>query len=183
LQVTQAKEVSMSEVNTRGRKAVALAIGMIVAMTALLAGCSQASGAATYDSLDSLAAASTAITAGSVTEQHEGKQAGTTVIISSFKVTNAPSNPNLGKNAHGDTAAIAVGDTVQISQPKSDATLLKKGERYLLFLTASTEQGATAKDYSITGAVSGLYHWDGTAYSRIAKAPGDTLPDTISEAR
>ena len=117
-----------------------------------------------------------------MTKQHEEDGAGATVIVSSFTVTNAPANPSLGKNAHADSAAIAVGDTLQVRQPKSETARLQKGDEYLLFLTPSTEQGATTKDYSITGAVSGLYHWDGTAYSRVVKVPGDTLPDTISKA-
>ena len=172
----------MSNVTIRSRKVAALIISVIVATTAVLTGCSQSSGAEQYDSLDSLAAASTAIVAGSVTKQHEEDGAGATVIVSSFTVTNAPANPSLGKNAHADSAAIAVGDTLQVRQPKSETARLQKGDEYLLFLTPSTEQGATTKDYSITGAVSGLYHWDGTAYSRVVKVPGDTLPDTISKA-
>ena len=175
----------MSIVNIRHRKVAALAISVIVVATVALTGCSQSnsetSSAKQYDSLDSLAADSTAIVAGSVTKQYEKDGSDTSVIISAFKVTNSPTNPSLGNNVRADSAAIAVGDTILVEQPKSETSRLHKGDEYLLFLTPSTVHGATTKDFSITGAVAGLYLWDGAAYSRVVKVPGDTLPDTISK--
>jgi hypothetical protein len=178
------KEVQMSLLKFRRRK-VALAISVIVAATFVLTGCSQ-SGSETgsakhYDSMDSLAADSTAIVVGSVTKQFEKDGSDAPVIVSEFKVTNSPANPSLGKNVHADSAAIAVGDTILVRQPKETKSRLHKGDEYLLFVAPSTAHSSTTNDFSITGTVAGLYHWDGTAYSRVVKVAGDTLPDTISK--
>lgn len=173
----------MSIVNIRRRKVATLAISVIVLATVALTGCTQShSETKNYDSLDSLAADSTAIVAGSVTKQYEKDESDTSVIISAFKVTNSPANPSLGNNVDADSAAIAVGDTILVRQPKSETSRLHKGDDYLLFVTPSTVHGATTKEFSITGAVAGLYLWDGATYSRVVKVPGDTLPDTISKA-
>jgi hypothetical protein len=181
----QTKEVPMSMLKFGRRNLATLVISVIVAATFVLTGCSQSgsetSSAKHYDSMDSLAADSTAIVVGTVTKQYEKDGSDASVIVSEFKVTNSPANPSLGNKVHADSAAIVVGDTILVRQSKEEKSRLQKGDEYLLFVAPSTAEGSTANDFSITGTVAGLYHWNGTAYSRVVKVAGDTLPDTISK--
>ncbi|KAF2415463.1 hypothetical protein B2K11_19945 [Microbacterium sp. B35-30] len=98
--------------------------------------------------------------------------------ISSVKVTNAPTNPQLGANLADRPEPAAVGDTVEVRQELSPT--LELGEEYFLFLTPTMLPGEAATQYFVTGAVAGLYLRHDDEFRRVVPGSGDTLPDTIS---
>ncbi|MFH8251065.1 hypothetical protein ACH3VR_11915 [Microbacterium sp. B2969] len=167
---------SSSEVRRTKRPTAAVVMGLTIVT---LVGCSQSvSGSrhTLYDSIDALAADSSAIVVGTVTSHHvEGE--GT---VSSVQVSNAPTNPQLGANVEGGACDIAVGDVVdvrEIGEPHLDA-----GGDYLLFLTPTMLTADAAADYYVTGADAGIYVRDGDVMRRLVTDSGDALPETISIA-
>ncbi len=157
---------------TRQIATLALAVGI-----AVLAGCSQSSSGSRhtlYDSIDELAADSSSIVVGTVTDQ--STQDGATV--SSVEVANAPTNPQIGGNLadRGDPAE--VGETVEVRQ--DSPPFLETGAQYLLFLTPTMLSGAPATQLFITGAGAGAYVRDGDEFHRVIVDSGDNLPDTIT---
>lgn len=159
----------------------------LVAVIVAIAGCSTGgtsdpasagSRAALYDSIDDLAADSTAIVGGTVTEQ--STQGDTTVSV--ILVGTAPSSPQLGANLSVPLSDIRVGDTVQVRQDPSSRPLLEIGEEYFLWLTPSALPGAAASQFFITGSNAGIYVRDGDVARRVAPDSGDTLPATITIA-
>lgn len=162
---------------TRTWRMAAAAVVVCIAAIAPLTGCVQSSSVsrhALYDGIDGLAADSSSIVVGTVSEQHE--QDGAT--ISSLNVSNAPANPQLGNNLTERVDPAAVGDIVEVRQDTTPH--LEVGTEYLLFLTPSMLPGAAGTQLSITGAVAGLYVRSGDDYKRVVNDSGDTLPDTIT---
>jgi hypothetical protein len=170
-------EVAMGRLGLR-----ALAAAAVIAGLSVMAGCiSGESGSRhkLYHDIDDLARDSSAIVVGTVSDQHF-EQGELPTTISTVEVTNVPENPQLAGNIEGGVSHIEVGDTVavrQIGGAGSDAGILTPGHRYLLFLTPSMLEGDAASQYFITGAVAGLYTWDGSQFTRTPS--DDTLPDTI----
>lgn len=155
------------------------------ALICALTGCSSsASGsrANLYESIDDLAGDSTAIVIGTVTSQRQDDDA----IISTFEVSNAPTNPQLGANVEGADSLLVAGDTVEVRQMDSGAAssaaapLLESDQEYLLFLTPSMLAGDAATQFYVTGAEAGLYIRDGDEFRRVMTDTGDILPETIS---
>ena len=157
----------------------ALALVIVATVPAALTGCASASSsgsrAVLYDSIDALAADSSAIVVGTVSEQ----QTDGDTTISSIEVENAPTNPQLGANVEDETeTVVAVGDVVVVRQ--DSAPMLTPGDQYMLFLTPSMLEGDAASQYFITGAEAGLYVRDGEEFRRVVGDSGDELPETIS---
>ncbi|MFE5409601.1 hypothetical protein [Microbacterium sp. NPDC056569] len=156
---------------------------MIAALTACTTS-SSGSRATLYESLDALAADSSVIVVGTVTEQRGDpateQHGGPETTVSSVDVTNVPANPQLAANLDATHATVAVGDVVEVRQ--DTGPVLTLGEEYMLFLTPSMLSGDAASDYFITGAVAGLYERDGDEFRRVALDSGDTLPETIAIA-
>lgn len=152
-----------------------IALCVIVLITT--AACSSSSSGSRhtlYDSIDSLAADSSAILVGTVSDQSTA--GGTTV--SSVAVTNAPTNPQLGGNLADPPEPPAAGDVVEVREDQTPT--LSPGEEYLLFLTPTMLPGDASTQYFITGAVAGIYVRDGEGFRRAVPDSGDTLPDTIT---
>ena len=165
--------------DARARRVAAAALAAIA--LAVLTGCSgsgssSASRATLYDSVEGLAADSSAIVVGTVT--HRSRDGSATV--ASVEVDNAPANPQLGANLDGEYAPVAVGDVVEVRQDAEP--LLADGTEYLLFLTPTMLPGDAASQYFVTGAVAGLYERDGDEFRRVVPDSGDTLPETFSIA-
>lgn len=160
-----------------GRRGILLAISVVV--TCMLTACAggvSGSRATLYDSIDALAADSSAIVVGAVALQRtEGDYT-----ISSFVVESSPTNPQLGANLEDGAQAIEPGDVVEVRQ-MTDPRLVRGG-RYALFLTETGLPGDAAGQYYVTGAVAGIYVRDGDGFRRVVPDSGDTLPETIQLA-
>ena len=154
------------------------ALGVVLA--AALAACTTTGSSGSrhklYDSIDALAAESSVIVVGTVTEQ----RGDTTTTISSVEVSNTPANPQLGAGLDGEHVPVVVGDAVEVRQDV--APFLAPGGEYMLFLTPSMLPGDAASQYFITGAEAGLYQRDGDRFRRVVMDSGDTLPETITVA-
>jgi len=140
---------------------------------------SAGSRATLYDSIDELAADSTAIISGVVTDQFT--EGDTTVSV--IPVDNAPFSPQLAANIGMPPSDIQVGDTVRVRQDPSSRPLLEIGKEYFLWLTPTMLPGAPASQFFITGSNAGIYISDGETAQRAAPDSGDDLPPTITIAR
>ncbi|KAF2414317.1 hypothetical protein B1729_05210 [Microbacterium sp. B35-04] len=98
--------------------------------------------------------------------------------ISSVKVTNAPTNPQLGANLADPAGGPAAASLEEGRQELSPT--LELGEEYFLFLTPTMLPGEAATQYFVTGAVAGLYLRHDDEFRRVVPDSGDTLPDTIT---
>jgi hypothetical protein len=155
-----------------------IAAGVLAAVCALSACMSASSGSrhTLYDSIDALAADSSAIVVGAVALQRtEGDST-----ISSFVVETSPTNPQLGANIDGGAGSIEPGDVIEVRQ-MTDPRLVRGGQ-YALFLTPTMLSGEAASQYYVTGAEAGIYVRDGDVFRRVATDSGDTLPDTLDIA-
>lgn len=152
---------------------------IIITAIGALSGCAPSSSGSRhtlYDDIDGLAADSSSIVVGTVSEQTAVDDGA----VSSVEVTNAPTNPQLGGNLAERGNSIAVGDTVEVRQVA--APFLEVGTEYLLFLTPSMLEGDAATQFYVTGADAGIYIRDGDEFRRVAVNSGDTLPSIISIA-
>lgn len=158
--------------------------GATIAALVLAACASSSSGsrATLYESIDQLAADSSAIVVGTV----HGQRTEGDVTISSVEVTHSSFNPQLGANLT-DESAVAAGDVVEVRQDVASshtggdhAPLLSDGDQYMLFLTPTMLEGDAAAQYFITGAVAGLYVRDGADFRRVVTDSGDALPERIA---
>lgn len=161
---------------TRGLGAAALGIALATALVACTTTGSSGSRHTLYESIDALAADSSVIVVGTVTEQ----RGDATTTVSSIEVSNAPANPQLGAALDGEHATVAVGDVVEVRQ--DIAPFLAPGGEYMLFLTPSMLPGEAASQYFVTGAEAGIYQRDGDEFRRVVMDSGDTLPETIAVA-
>jgi hypothetical protein len=166
----------------------AAAAMVVVALMLGAAGCSSSapsdessagSRATLYDSVDELAADSTAIINGVVTDQFTEGDATVSVI----PVDNVPFSPQLAANAGTPPSDVQVGDTVQVRQDPSSRPLLEIGKEYFLWLTPTMLPGAAASQFFVTGSNAGIYISDGDAARRAAPDSGDDLPATITIGR
>lgn len=161
--------------------AILTTVTFILALT----GCTSSSSgsrATLYESIDDLARDSTAIVVGTVTSQRQDDEA----MISTFEVSNAPTNPQLGANVESADSPLVEGDIIEVRQMDSGAEssmaapLLASDQEYLLFLTPSMLAGDAATQFYVTGAQAGLYVRDGDEFRRVVMDTGDTLPETIT---
>lgn len=161
---------------------------VIVALIVGAAGCSNSaspdtssagSRATLYNSIDELAADSTAIISGVVTDQFT--EGDTTVSV--IAVDSAPSSPQLAANIGMPSSDIQVGDTVHVRQDPSSRPLLEIGKEYFLWLTPTMLPGAAASQFFITGSNAGMYIGEGETAQRAAPDSGDDLPATITIGR
>ncbi|MFE1664943.1 hypothetical protein [Microbacterium sp. P02] len=134
-----------------------------------------------YESIDDLARDSTAIVVGTVTTQRQSDDA----MVSTFQVSNAPTNPQLGGDLDSADVPPVAGDIVEVRQMDSAgsslaAPLLEPTREYLLFLTPSMLGGDAATQYYVTGGEAGLYIREGDEFRRMVTDSGDTLPETIT---
>lgn len=160
----------------RTRTMIAAAVlAAVCALTACTGG-SSGSRHKLYDSIDALAADSSAIVLGEVVRQRTEGDA----TLSSVVVESAPTNPQLGAEVEGGASAIEPGDVVEVRQMA--APYLVSGGQYALFLTPTMLEGALASQYYITGAEAGIYAREGDSLHRVALDSGDDLPETIELA-
>ncbi|MCW3491764.1 hypothetical protein [Microbacterium sp. SSM24] len=157
----------------------ALTAALVLAAACALSGCTGGSSGSRhtlYDSIDALAADSSAIVVGEVARQRtEGE-----TTISSVVVGSAPTNPQLGAEVDGGASAIESGDVVDVRQTTSP--YLEVGGRYALFLTPTMLEGDAASQFYVTGAEAGIYACEADSCHRVALDSGDDLPETIELA-
>jgi hypothetical protein len=157
----------------------AMSVAGVLAAACLLASCTSASSGSRhmlYDSIDALAADSSAIVVGAVGLQRTDGDA----TISSILVETAPTNPQLGAAVEGGASTIEPGDVIDVRQT-TDPRLVR-GAQYALFLTPTMLPGDAATQYFVTGAVAGIYVRDGDEFRRVVPDSGDTLPETMQIA-
>jgi hypothetical protein len=151
----------------------------VVVTLAGIAGCSISAGssdsrAKLYDTMEALARDSAVIVIGPVTGQRPDGD----TTVSMVAVASAPSSPGLGENVA--TAAVAVGDAVEVRQDPASRPLLSVGAEYVLWLTPSMLPGDAADQFFITGSIAGAYMREGHIARRLDPASGDQLPDTVT---
>jgi len=157
----------------QGAAASVLALVAVIGLTACAAS-SSGSRHTLYDGIESIAADSSDIIIGTVRSQGGDGDA----TVATVEVENTPTSPQLGSNLDVDTGTIEVGDLIEVRQQTDDT--LSTGSQYLLYVTPTMLPGDAAGQYSVTGAVAGIYVRDGDEFRRVVTDSGDTLPETIS---
>lgn len=141
------------------------------------------------------------VVVGSVLSQREVVEQETLHTISTIEVQKEFQPRSLGvelherarpENARGPLSAQRPGrgETIEIRQygsatmQETVAPLLIAGETYLLFINLTGLEGAAASQYYITGSEAGIYRGAGgpRGFERVAKEPGDKLPELIKES-
>ncbi|MFJ2370624.1 hypothetical protein [Microbacterium sp. NPDC087665] len=146
-----------------------------------------------YPDVTSLAADSSAVV-DVVVESQEVVQAEIPYTLSTVTVVEPFQPKALAANLDA-AAPVAAAETLVIRQLGSTeevtvpAPLLKVGERYLLFVTATMMEGEASSQFYVTGVSAGIYESEivgearagevGT-YTRVDPESGDTLPATLS---
>ena len=173
-------------VTVRRFNALAVAAGIAL----LLVGCTtqsvDGSRHTLYESVNDLAAASTAIIVGTVSDQMT-LDADVPTTVSTFNVQKTFSMSTLGKAVDGEISTVDVGAEIAVRQPgtagmsSTPAPLLEKGTSYLLFITPTMLNDSSASSqFYVTGGDAGLYMTEGSEFVRVVNDSGDSLPAKLT---
>lgn len=170
-----------------------LSAGLAGALVILLTACTTStlsdSRHTLYDTLEELAADSSAAVVVTVVEQHEEAGGdGIPITLSLVEVHESLAATGLAAGLDVEPGSASEGERITVRQlgassmDETPAPILRQGSTYLLFVTPTMLPGDAADEYYVTGGDAGLYMQDGDAFVRLVPGSGDTLPLRLTPA-